>query len=112
MLSDWIIILPIVSQIFGWQPEFYNYTDVLPDNMPANIKNRIKEAKSGRPDALDKLQKIWISCEGENPADIENMGAIQYHPTAGFPGYYFPYKNSPGYLSPLVAVYFEKPARE
>ena len=40
------------------------------------------------------------------------MGPIQYIPRRGFPGYYFPFDNTPGYLSPLVAVFFEKPKRK
>lgn len=53
-----------------------------------------------------------MSCEGENPADLENVGPIKYYPRQGFPGYYYPYENSEGYLSPLVAVHFERPVRE
>lgn len=52
---------------------------------------------------------MWVSCEGENPADVENIGAVQYIPRRGFPAYYYPFNNKEGYLSPLVAVYFEKP---
>lgn len=52
-----------------------------------------------------------MSCEGENPADIENVGTgIHYYPL-GFSGEYFPFTNVPGYLSPIVAVYFEEPTR-
>ncbi|XP_043276521.1 sodium/potassium-transporting ATPase subunit beta-2-like [Venturia canescens] len=96
-----------LNKIFGWQPEFYNDTDNLPSNMPTDLQNRIKTTKK-RP---EELQTIWVSCEGENPADIENIGPIQYKPSSGFPGYYFPFTNSPGYLSPLVAVWFEAPKR-
>jgi hypothetical protein len=53
-----------------------------------------------------------VSCEGENPADIENVGPVKYYPRQGFPGYYYPYENSEGYLSPLVAVHFERPIRK
>lgn len=59
-----------------------------------------------------QLNTVWISCEGENPADVENIGPIEYYPRQGFPGYYFPYENSEGYLSPLVAIHFTKPTRE
>lgn len=58
-----------------------------------------------------QLNTVWLSCEGENPADIENVGPIEYYPRQGFPGYYFPYENSEGYLSPLVAIHFTKPTR-
>ena len=57
-----------------------------------------------------KLNTVWVSCEGENPADVENIGPIQYIPRRGFPGYFFPFINNDGYLSPLVAVWFERPA--
>ncbi|XP_034936763.1 sodium/potassium-transporting ATPase subunit beta-2 [Chelonus insularis] len=97
-----------LNKIFDWQPEFYNDTENLPENMPNDLKNRIKTAKIRSP---EELQTIWVSCEGENPADVENIGPIQYRPRSGFPGYYFPYRNSPGYLSPLVAVWFEAPKR-
>jgi sodium/potassium-transporting ATPase subunit beta len=56
------------------------------------------------------MNTVWVSCEGENPADAENIGPIQYLPSRGFPGYFFPFTNKEGYLSPLVAVLFEKPA--
>jgi hypothetical protein len=56
-----------------------------------------------------QLNMVWVSCQGENPADRENIGPIQYLPYRGFPGYYFPYTNQEGYLSPLVAVHFQRP---
>lgn len=55
---------------------------------------------------------IWITCDGENPADVENLGAVHYYPRRGFPSYYFPYLNVDGYMPPLVAVQFENPKRE
>lgn len=58
------------------------------------------------------MNTVWVSCEGENAADIENIGPVKYYPRRGFPGYYYPYENSEGYLSPLVAVHFERPVRK
>lgn len=52
---------------------------------------------------------IWISCEGENPADIENLGPVNYIPHRGFPGYYYPYVNQKGYQAPVIAINFERP---
>ena len=53
---------------------------------------------------------MWVSCKGENPLDRENIGEIQYFPdNRGFPIYYYPFKNQPEYLSPLVAVQFLRP---
>lgn len=85
-------------------PKFYNDTNNLPELMPADLKLHIKQEASN-----NRLDTVWVSCAGENPADVENMGAIQYFPRRGFPSYYFPFKNTAGYLSPLVAVFFEKP---
>ncbi|KAH1004834.1 hypothetical protein HUJ05_005604 [Dendroctonus ponderosae] len=56
-------------------------------------------------------QVVWVSCEGENVADKEHIGPVRYIPQKGFPSQYFPYTNQEGYLSPLVAVHFEKPKR-
>lgn len=72
--------------------------------MPSDLKEHIRQEEKH-----NRLDTVWVSCAGENPADVENMGAIQYLPRRGFPGYYFPFKNTQGYLSPLVAVFFEKP---
>lgn len=72
--------------------------------MPADLQEHIKAEEHA-----NRLDTVWVSCSGENPADVENMGAIQYIPRRGFPGYYFPFTNTPGYLSPLVAVFFERP---
>ena len=52
---------------------------------------------------------MWISCTGENASDREVVGPITYYPSRGFPAFYYPYTNVPGYLSPLVAVHFERP---
>ncbi|XP_017795224.1 PREDICTED: sodium/potassium-transporting ATPase subunit beta-2-like isoform X2 [Habropoda laboriosa] len=93
-----------LNKIFGWKPEYYNDTKNLPSTMPSDLREHIKQEEHA-----NRLDTVWISCAGENSADVENMGAIQYIPRRGFPGYYFPFTNTPGYLSPLVAVFFEKP---
>lgn len=58
------------------------------------------------------MDNVWVTCEGEGPADNENLGPISYHPQRYFPGYYFPYKKQSNYLSPLIAVHLEYPKRE
>ncbi|KAL6430173.1 hypothetical protein ACFW04_007730 [Cataglyphis niger] len=95
-----------LNKIFGWVPQYYNDTKNLPDTMPADLQDHIKQEEMN---GVSRLDTVWVSCSGENPADVENMGAIQYIPRRGFPGYYFPFRNTPGYLSPLVAVFFERP---
>ncbi|XP_022914204.1 sodium/potassium-transporting ATPase subunit beta-2-like isoform X2 [Onthophagus taurus] len=93
-----------LNKIYGWIPEYYNTTNGLPQDMPPELKKRIVDAKP------EERNTVWVSCEGENPADVEAVGPIQYFPDIqGFPGYYYPYENAEGYLSPLVAVHFLRP---
>lgn len=59
-----------------------------------------------------QLNTVWVTCEGEGSLDKENIGEIQYIPKQGFQGYFYPYMNTEGYLSPLVAIYFKRPKSE
>ncbi|XP_075213509.1 sodium/potassium-transporting ATPase subunit nervana 3 [Lycorma delicatula] len=95
-----------LNKIYGWKPQCYNDTENLPEKMPQELKNHILSEKTLNPKVLNT---VWVSCEGENPADVENIGSIQYIPRRGFPAYYFPYTNIEGYLSPIIAIWFEKP---
>uniref|UniRef100_A0A1B0GI31 Putative sodium/potassium-transporting atpase subunit beta-2 n=1 Tax=Lutzomyia longipalpis TaxID=7200 RepID=A0A1B0GI31_LUTLO len=97
-----------LNKIYGWIPEYYNDSHYLPDGMPQQLKDLVREEEVKTPHTLNT---IWVSCEGENPADIENVGPVRYYPRQGFPGYFYPYENSEGYLSPLVAVHFVRPVR-
>ncbi|XP_034237476.1 sodium/potassium-transporting ATPase subunit beta-2-like [Thrips palmi] len=92
-----------LNKIYGWVPEYYNDTNDLPAEMPDNLKTFIQT----RPPK--ERNTVWVSCEGENSADKENIGKIQMYPTMGIPGYYFPYENQEGYLSPVVAIYLVRP---
>lgn len=91
-----------LNRIYGWMPEFYD-RNKLPDDMPNDLKAYIRNS------APEKLNQIWLSCQGENPADRENIGPITYIPGPGFPGYYYPYTNLDGYLSPLIAIHLARP---
>lgn len=86
-------------------PEYYNDPATLPTDMPADLKEHIS--------SLPKIERdqIWVTCQGENPADKEILGDIEYNPK-GFPSYFYPYVNNKGYLSPLVSVKFVRPLRE
>ena len=77
--------------------------------MPQDIKNIINDTSmpSKKKDGM-----IWFSCEGENPADRENIGPIKYYPDPGVPTYFYPYKNQDGYHSPAVFAHFEEPKRK
>ncbi|XP_063699441.1 sodium/potassium-transporting ATPase subunit beta [Culicoides brevitarsis] len=98
-----------LNKIYNWRPTLYNNSKELPEKMPQHLKTFI-ESEERRGGANSKnTNMVWISCEGENPADVENIGSIQYIPRRGFPSYYFPYLNQPDYLPPLIAIYFENP---
>merc|ERR1711862_1036414 len=50
-------------------------------------------------------KKVWVTCQGENPADAEGFDSFEYFPKdAGLSETYFPYLNQDDYQSPLVAV--------
>lgn len=79
--------------------------------MPASNSDSLSPLQNAIPTkSVLELNTVWVSCEGENPADVENIGPINYAPKRGFPSYFFPYQNTKGYLSPLVAILFERPA--
>ncbi|CAG9823485.1 unnamed protein product [Phaedon cochleariae] len=95
-----------LNKIYGWTPDYYDDPYDLPDEMPQGLKNHIASLNNTK-----ERQNIWISCQGENPADVEYLGPMTYYPRyiQGFPGYFYPYMNAEGYLSPLIAVKFERP---
>jgi sodium/potassium-transporting ATPase subunit beta len=91
-----------LNRIYGWMPEFYD-RNKLPEDMPNDLKTYIRNTDP------KEMDQIWLSCRGENPADRENIGPIKYIPGQGFPGYYYPYTNLDGYLSPLIAIHLLRP---
>ncbi|XP_050300684.1 sodium/potassium-transporting ATPase subunit beta-2-like [Anthonomus grandis grandis] len=93
-----------LNRIYNWLPEYYNDSNI--DQVPTMKESLKKEIRSAPNNKI-----VWVTCEGENTADIEHIGPIRYIPQKGFPSQYFPYLNQEGYLSPLVAVHFEKPKR-
>lgn len=95
-----------LNRIFGWTPEYFNDPDDLPDDMPDDLRTHIKQLPKAH------RNQVWVSCRGENAADREILGDINYYPTRGFPSFFYPYVNTRGYLSPLVAVKFTRPTRK
>ncbi|CAH2065817.1 unnamed protein product, partial [Iphiclides podalirius] len=95
-----------LNRIYGWRPEFFNDTQHLPQEMPVELQMQIKNITEYN---RDYANMVWVSCQGETPADKENVGVVRYLPYPGFPGYFYPYQNAEGYLSPLVAVHLVRP---
>ena len=92
-------VLLKLNKIFGWEPELYDDPKNLTDNMPEDLKLHIKEI--GEQNDEEMLKMVWISCNSTLPINMT------YTPFRGFPAHYFPYNNTQGYLSPIVAVQFD-----
>jgi len=91
-----------LNKIYGLIPSYYEKEDDLPENAPPEIKARMK--------LTNNKKQVWIHCQGENAADREMVGPIEYFPPhAGFSDTYFPFMNEEGYQSPLVAVKLTNP---
>ena len=56
---------------------------------------------------------MYVKCKGEQGVDRDNLHEIDYYSAypnreiGGIPFRYFPYRNQPDYLSPLVFVHFK-----
>ena len=96
-------------QIYGWNPEPYKI-DELPDDMPESLKTYINETEDLKQEQKEGM--VWFSCEGENPADKEHIGHIDYLPKPGVPKFHYPYTNQDGYHSPAVFAHFTNPKRK
>jgi len=87
-------VLLKLNKIYNWEPK--PYTDkpdelVLPEGVAYN------------------QNQVWIHCIGENGADKDNIGSLQYFPQQGFSLAYYPYLNQKNYKAPLVMVKFLNP---
>lgn len=92
----------------GWVPDVYTDLDELPPEMPLELRLYITNVTKDNRGFIPEM--VWVSCTPEDPSDQAHLGAIEYSPWRGFPKYYFPIRNEPPYLAPIVAVQFLKPA--
>jgi len=100
-------ILIKLNKMYGWVPDPYETVEDMPKGIPQTIKDAFeKNIADGKPD-LNK--RVWLECDGENPADKENIGEINYYPDRGVSANYYPYTNKKGYLSPVVFAQLENP---
>lgn len=93
-----------LNRIYGWMPEYYSADEMLPQKMPEHLQDYMKYYHEKN----QNLDAVWVSCEGESPLDVENLGPINFS-SRYFPGYYFPYVNQRNYLSPIIAINIERP---
>lgn len=98
-------VLIKMNKMINWRPQVYETMDDVPASMPYDLKKVINDTAN----AGEIPRRVWVSCEGENPADKEYIGKIDYFPHNGFDEWFFPYRNQPGYMNPLVAVVFQDP---
>jgi len=97
-------ILLKLNKIYGLVPDFYNDTAALPESLPEGVRTRMASAPV--------KNQVWVDCKGENAADREGLGSVEYLPKeAGFSEIFFPYTNQAGYQSPIVAVKFSPTAQ-
>lgn len=75
----------------------------------ANVKRSDLQPKES--DLSNNEGIVVLNCKGENSADEESLGPIEYWPTQGFQAEYYPYTNQKGYLSPFVFVKFNRPKK-
>ncbi|KAL1123881.1 hypothetical protein AAG570_001651 [Ranatra chinensis] len=93
-----------LEAVSDWKPSYWDSSKKLPKDMPGDVKEQIEELV----DDGNKRQTLWLTCEGESPADKENIGFVKYYPLPGFPGYNFPFTGQQGYLNPVAAIQFTK----
>lgn len=98
-----------LNRIYGWKPEPYENVTEIPSDAPSSLTEEIRALTKDSPKMMGQM--IWLSCEGENPADKENIGAISYYPYPGFPTYHYPYEKQKDYLSPAVFAHLKNPKR-
>jgi len=90
-------VLIKLNRIYNWRPVAYTREDLEGKDIPSLVKTGYQD------------NMVYITCEGENAADKENIGPVNYYPKSGIDFKYFPFRNQPGYLSPFVFVHFMKP---
>ncbi|XP_067143323.1 sodium/potassium-transporting ATPase subunit beta [Centruroides vittatus] len=92
-------VLIKLNRIYNWVPEPYKNASDLPSGIPEDIK------------MIYSPDYVWISCIGENAADKDNIGDVEYLPEQGISVKFFPFKNQKEYLSPFVFVRFKDIAK-
>ncbi|XP_015793329.1 sodium/potassium-transporting ATPase subunit beta [Tetranychus urticae] len=99
-------VLIKLNRIFDWKPQTYDPQDYNNPALPQELRDVMKMAY----DKNKSNRYIYITCQGQNPIDKENIGQIQFFPEPGIRDYYFPFRNQDNYKSPFVFVQFTNPS--
>ena len=81
-----------------------------PSDAPKSLTDEAGALSKENPKMMGQM--IWLNCEGENPADKENLGPVSYYPYPGFPTFHYPYEKQKDYLSPAVFAHLKEPKRK
>ncbi|OXA46560.1 sodium/potassium-transporting ATPase subunit beta [Folsomia candida] len=121
-------VLIKLNRIYGWKPEPFgparfseaefkkaiddkaNSDAKFPKILKTAIEKKLQEVNTEAAKE-DVAKSVWINCDGENPADRENMGKISYAPMQAIQSFYFPFMKQPNYVSPFIMVQFESVTR-
>jgi sodium/potassium-transporting ATPase subunit beta len=86
-------ILLKLNRVINWMPKAFDN-----DTFKSDMGQDAKELLGERWDP----EHVGITCEGENDADKDNLGEVQFFPSRGFSFDYYPYTNANDYRPPLV----------
>lgn len=98
-----------LNRIYGWEPQPYTNVSDFPSDAPKSLTDEAGALSKENPKMMGQM--IWLNCEGENPADKENLGPVSYYPYPGFPTFHYPYEKQKDYLSPAVFAHLKEPKR-
>lgn len=86
-------VLIKLNRIYNWEP--VSYTEA-----PQILLDQLKDPF--------EQNLVYVTCAGENSADRDNIGEVNYYPNQGIAFNYFPFTNQKGYVSPFVFVQFNE----
>jgi len=89
------------NKIYAYVPQPYDLSN---PNLNATLDTPPSSLFNG-PSRLT-TDHIAVTCEGENPADVDNLLQVDFYPKEGFPFYSYPYLMQQNYLPPFVMAKF------
>jgi sodium/potassium-transporting ATPase subunit beta len=90
-------VLLKINRVINWAPKAFDN-----ESLSEEFGQDATKALGGRMDP----DYVGVSCEGENDADVDNLGTVDFYPNKGFKIDYFPYTNAEHYRAPIVFAKF------
>lgn len=90
-----------MNKIINWEP-----IPLTTEQINSTMSEDLKKSVLAIEDIRVREGNVWVSCEGEGKADVELMKnvTLTYGNNMGYPAYYYPFKNQPGYQAPFVTI--------